>query len=104
MGGFRAPVPMPTFQVESGTLRPGDTLTVVYGDRQAGSEGWLQQTFATDEAMLPIYIDLDGAGHFLTPRWPAYEVSRQHRGGRDRGRPVHREPRRAVRPLAALGG
>ena len=73
-GGFRAPVPMPTFQVESGTLRPGDTLTVVYGDRQAGSEGWLQQTFATDEAMLPIYIDLDGAGHFLTPRWPAYEV------------------------------
>lgn len=73
-GGFRAPAPMPAFQVQHGTLDPGDTLTVVYGDRDGGSEGWLQQTFATDEAMLPIYIDLDGSGHFLTPRWPAYAV------------------------------
>lgn len=73
-GGFRSPVPMPAFQVEHGTLAPGDTLTLVYGDRQGGSEGWLQQTFATDESMLPIYIDFDGSGHFLTPRWPSYEI------------------------------
>ncbi len=73
-GGFRSPAPMPAFQVEHGTLEPGDTLTLVYGDRQGGSEGWRQQTFATDESMLPIYIDFDGSGHFLTPRWPAYEI------------------------------
>ncbi len=74
-GGFRSPAQMPAFQVERGTLQPGDTLTLVYGDRGGGSKGWLQQTFATDQAMLPIYIDLDGSGHFLTPRWPSYEVA-----------------------------
>ena len=73
-GGFRRPEPMPTFQVQQGTLEPGDSVTITYGDRQGGSKGWLQQTFATDEAMLPIYVDFDGAGHFLTPRWPSYEV------------------------------
>ena len=73
-GGFRAPRPMPAFQVEQGTLRTGDTLTLVYGDRQGGSEGWLQQTFSTDESMLPLYVDIDGTGRFLTPRWPAYAV------------------------------
>ena len=73
-GGFRSPSDMPAFQVEQGTLKTGDTLTLVYGDRQRGSEGWRQQTFATDESVLPIYIDLDGSGHFLTPRWPSYEI------------------------------
>ena len=73
-GGFRSAREMPAFQVEHGTLVTGDTVTLVYGDRQGGSEGWKQQTFATDEAMLPIYVDLDGSGHFLTPRWPAYKV------------------------------
>ena len=73
-GGFRSAREMPSFLVERGTLATGDTVTLVYGDRQAGSEGWKQQTFATDEAMLPIYIDLDGSGNFLTPRWPAYEI------------------------------
>ncbi len=73
-GGFRSPSDMPTFQVEQGTLKTGDTLTLVYGDRRGGSQGWRQQTFATDESMLPIYVDLDGSGHFLTPRWPSYEI------------------------------
>ena len=73
-GGFRSPAPMPTFKVEEGTLKTGDTVTIVYGDRSAGSEGWRLQTFATDQAMLPIYIDLDGSGNFLTPRWPSFEI------------------------------
>ncbi len=73
-GGFRAPRAMPAFQVEQGSLQTGDTLTLVYGDRESGSEGWRQQTFATDESLLPIYIDLDGSGRFLTPRWSGYEI------------------------------
>ena len=73
-GGFRSPSEMPAFQVQHGRLGTGDTLTLVYGNREGGSEGWRQQTFATDESMLPIYIDLDGSGHFLTPRWPSYEI------------------------------
>ena len=73
-GGFRAPRPMPAFQVEQGTLETGDTVTLIYGNREGGSEGWRQQTFATDESILPIYIDIDGSGRFLTPRWPAYAV------------------------------
>ena len=73
-GGFRGAREMPSFQVEQGTLATGDTVTLVYGDRQGGSEGWKQQTFATDEAMLPIYVDPEGSGNFLTPRWPSYEV------------------------------
>ncbi len=73
-GGFRSPLDMPTFQVEQGSLQAGDTLTLTYGDRRGGSKGWLQQTFATDEAVLPVYIDLDGSGHFLTPSWPSYAI------------------------------
>ena len=80
-GGFRSPRPMPTFQVEQGTLRPGDTITLVYGDRQGGSPGWQQQTFATDQAILPIYIEFDGDGHFLTPSWPAYEIAGREAAG-----------------------
>ena len=74
-GGFRAPAPMPTFLVEQGTLRAGDTVTIVYGDRSGGGEGRRQQTFATDQAMLPIYIDHDGGGRFLTPEWPSYAIA-----------------------------
>ncbi len=73
-GGFRGAVPMPAFLVEQGTLRAGDTVTIVYGDRSDGGEGWRQQTFATDQAMLPIYIDHDGEGRFLTPEWPSYGI------------------------------
>ncbi len=73
-GGFRGAVPMPTFLVEQGTLNTDDTVTIVYGDRSGGGEGWRQQTFTTDQALLPIYIDDDGSGHFLTPHWPAYSV------------------------------
>lgn len=74
-GGFRAPAPMPAFLVEQGTLRAGDSVTIVYGDRSGGGEGWRQQTFATDQAMLPIYIDHDGGGRFLTPEWPSYGIA-----------------------------
>jgi hypothetical protein len=32
------------------------------------------QTFASDQLLLPVYLDLDGTGRFLTPDWPGIEV------------------------------
>ncbi len=74
-GGFRSPADLPSFKVAEGRLDPGDTVTVVYGDRSGGSKGWRQQTFESDQALLPLYIDLDGSGNFLTPAWPGFRVA-----------------------------
>jgi len=65
---------MPTCGGQSGRLEPGDAVTLVYGDRTGGSGGWRQQAWGADEAGLPVYVDLDGAGHFLTPAWPSYAI------------------------------
>ena len=73
-GGFRGAVPMPAFEVEGGDLKKGDTFTVVYGDKSGGSKGLQVQTFMNDKAQLPIYIDLDGDGLFVTPAWPAFSI------------------------------
>ena len=74
-GGFRGAVPMPAFRVEDGELREGDTITVVYGDRSGGSTGFRVQTFQNDKALLPLYVDLDGDGLFVTPSWPSYSIA-----------------------------
>ena len=42
-GGFRADAPVLAFRLESGTLDPGETATVVYGDRSGGGKGWRVQ-------------------------------------------------------------
>ena len=47
---------------------------MVYGDRGGGGRGWQLQSFQNDQAMAPLYIDLDGSGNFLTPAWPSFEV------------------------------
>ncbi len=73
-GGFRRPAPMPAFEVSDGTLQTGDTVTFAYGDRSEGSEGWKLQTFATDEAILPLYVGFDGSADLLTPRWPSFAI------------------------------
>ena len=74
-GGFRSPADLPSFKVAEGRLDPGDTVTVVYGDRSGGSKGWRQQSFESDQVLLPLYIDLDGSGIFLTPAWPGFRVA-----------------------------
>ena len=73
-GGFRSAAPRPAFRLESGTLRKGDTITLTYGDRSGGGRGWQLQTFQSEQVLLPIYLDLDGKGRFLSPAWPAFEV------------------------------
>ena len=73
-GGFRGAVPMPAFRMQGGDLREGDTVTVVFGDRAGGSRGFQVQTFMNDKALLPLYLDLDGDGLFVTPNWPSFQV------------------------------
>jgi hypothetical protein len=65
---------MPSFRLAGAPLAPGDTITVVYGDTTGGSKGFKLQSFSTDQLMLPLYLDLDGKGDFLTPRWPPIAI------------------------------
>jgi hypothetical protein len=73
-GGFRTEAPMPAFRLAGTALEPGDTVTVTYGDSSSGSRGYHIQTDSTDRFLLPIYLDLEGRGNFLTPVWPALEL------------------------------
>jgi hypothetical protein len=74
-GAYRgSPAPTIAFRLEGPALQPGETVTVVYGDTSGGSRGWRIQTWATARVLLPLYLDLDGSGLFLTPHWPGLEV------------------------------
>jgi hypothetical protein len=73
-GYFGTPLQMPSFQLEGTSLEPGDTFTVTYGDTSGGSRGFKVQTWSTDRLKLPLYLDLDGSGTFLTPVWPGLEL------------------------------
>jgi hypothetical protein len=58
-GGFRAPSPNLAFQLESGQLVTGDTVTITYGDRSGGGKGFKVQTVSNDHYQLPVYISFD---------------------------------------------
>ena len=73
-GSLRGPEFTPMFRLARGTLEPGDTVTIIYGDRSRGSRGLLMQSFQTDAALFPLYVDLDGEGKFLTPKWPVFAI------------------------------
>ena len=73
-GGFRAAQGMATFVLEGTTLRAGETITVVYGDKTGGARGIRIQYTPTDELLFPIYVDLEGKGNYLTPKWPGKVV------------------------------
>ncbi len=40
----------------------------------SGGCGWQLQTFQSEQVLMPIYLDLDGKGRFLSPAWPSFEV------------------------------
>jgi hypothetical protein len=48
------------FRLEGATLNEGDTITVTYGDKSGGSQGFLIHTYAIDRYPLPLYVKLDG--------------------------------------------
>ena len=73
-GGFRAPIPVWTYRLEGATLNEGDSITLTYGDTSGGGRGMEIQTFSNDAAPLPIYVDLENSGHFLSLPLPTYRV------------------------------
>ena len=58
-GGFRGPTPQLFFRVSSGTLRPGDTVTITYGDTTRGGRGFQMVSTSTDYLPLPLYLSFD---------------------------------------------
>ena len=64
-GGFRGADPQHVFRV-NGTLQPGDTVTITYGDTSGGSPGLLMPDFKSDQMPFPLYVDLDGSDLFLS--------------------------------------
>ncbi|MDA0790232.1 MAG: DUF3604 domain-containing protein [Proteobacteria bacterium] len=62
-GGFRGAQPTLVFRVR-GSLSPGDVVTVTYGDQSGGGGGLLLGAASTDFMPVPLYVDLDGSGHF----------------------------------------
>jgi hypothetical protein len=52
-------------QVRGGCLAPGDTVTVVLGDRQGGGPGMRLQTFCEDAWELRFLVDACATGHFV---------------------------------------
>ncbi len=65
-GGFRGAAPARVFRVESGSLNPGDTVTITYGDTSGGGRGFRMVSMSTDFLPLPIYVDFDGSDDFFT--------------------------------------
>ena len=63
-GGFRAPEPAIVFRLTAGTLDPGETVTITYGDRGGGGRGLLMPTSSSARMPLPLYVDLDGSGEW----------------------------------------
>jgi Protein of unknown function (DUF3604) len=60
-GGFRAPQSNLAFEVRSGELVRGDTVTITYGDRSGGSKGFRVQSVSNDHYQLPVYISFDAS-------------------------------------------
>jgi len=65
-GGFRGAAPALVFRVATGTLAPGDTVTITYGDTSRGSRGFLMADFSSDRMPLPLYLAFNQEEPFLT--------------------------------------
>ena len=60
--------------VEQGFMRPGDTITVVYGDRTGGSPGYRLQTFCESAFEFKVLADPCATGVFLPVDTAAIEI------------------------------
>jgi hypothetical protein len=65
-GGFRGAAPALVFRLATGSLVPGDTVTITYGDTSRGSRGFLMADFSSDRMPFPLYLAFNGEEPFLT--------------------------------------
>lgn len=65
-GGFRNSRPTLAFEVASGTLMEGDTVTIVFGDTRGGSPGLTMPSFSSDRMPLPLYISFADQGQYFS--------------------------------------
>ncbi len=65
-GGFRNTRPTLVFEVASGTLQPGDVVTLTYGDTSSGNRALRMPTFSSDLMPLPLYVAFTDGGHFFS--------------------------------------
>lgn len=73
-GNIFGAVGLPSYTLKGPALTTGETITIVYGDRSGGSPGLELQTTQVEGAMFPLYVDLEGNGNFLSPRWPTFTI------------------------------
>ncbi|MEZ5558036.1 MAG: DUF3604 domain-containing protein [Pseudomonadales bacterium] len=65
-GGFRGAEEALAFRLTAGTLQPGDSVTVTYGDRSAGGSGLLMPTMSSDRMPFPLYVSFDQGDQFFS--------------------------------------
>ena len=73
-GGRDSAMPMPAYRIAEGTLEQGETVTLIYGDRSGGGEGWRLQSLANDDVLLPVFVDIDGSRRPMALNWPSFRV------------------------------
>ena len=73
-GGFRNASPGLFFRLSEGLLTKRDAVTITYGDRRGGSNGFRVQTFSNSAFPLPLYVDLKGTRDLLTLPIQTYAV------------------------------
>jgi hypothetical protein len=73
-GGFRGSSDNAAWRLESGTLQPGDTVTLTFGDTSGGGRGLQMPSFSNDKFLLPVYVSLKADGPMITPSWPAMRI------------------------------
>lgn len=62
------------FRLSGAALEEGDTITITYGDRSGGGPGIKLQESSSDQVILHVYVDIEGRGDTLRPKWPSFEV------------------------------
>lgn len=72
LGG--APAPRLFFRVASGELKPGDTVTVTFGDRSGGSKGVKLVPWSNSALRFPIWVLTEPGGLMLAPREIAFPI------------------------------
>lgn len=63
--------PLPGFRLSGSALEPGEVVTFTYGGE---SSSFRVPVFSSDQLLLPVYVDIDGSGTYLTPELPGIEV------------------------------